>query len=282
MPRSQVLFALALAGCAAVMPAPSTEAGASLAAAESAFAAQSVREGMRAAFLAWLADDAILFRDGPVNGPATIAARPDPPIVLDWRPAYVEVAASGEMGLSTGPWRITSKAKPDSPPTYGQFVSVWKRSGDGPWRNAVDLGISHDGAALWDAALAITQPPAVAGLDSSATVAAAEAAFASHSRESGAAAAFAAWAAESIRLYRDGHAPLLGRGAVLGSPVVGPARIEWVAERTETSRASDLGYAMGRYAGADGATLGHYVRIWRREPRGWRIALDVVNPLAPR
>jgi ketosteroid isomerase-like protein len=283
VPRPLVLLAFALAGCAAVTPAPSTDAGASLAAAESAFAAQSVREGMRAAFLAWLADDAILFRDGPVNGPATIAARPDPPIVLDWRPAYVEVAASGEMGLSTGPWRITSKAKPGAPPTYGQFVSVWKRRGDGTWRNAVDLGISHEGAALWDAALAITRPPAVPPVDPSATIAAAEATFAARSRESGTAAAFGAWAAESIRMYRDDHAPLLGRSAVLGSPAVGPARIEWIIERTETSRAGDLGYALGRYAGVtDGATRGHYVRIWRREPLGWRIALDVVNPLAPR
>jgi ketosteroid isomerase-like protein len=281
--RPSVLLALALAGCASVTPAPSADDGASLAAAESAFAAQSVREGMRAAFLEWLADDAVLFRDGPVNGPAVIAARPDPPIVLDWRPAYVEVAASGEMGLSTGPWRITSKAKPETPPAYGQFVSVWKRRGDGTWRNAVDLGISHQGAALWDAPLAIARPPTVAAVDSPATIAAAEAAFAALSRESGTAAAFAAWASESIRVYRDDHPPFLGRGAMMGSAIAGPTRIEWVAERTETSRAGDLGYALGHYAGAtDGATLGHYVRLRRREPAGWKIALDVVNPLAPR
>jgi ketosteroid isomerase-like protein len=225
----------------------------------------------------------VLFRDGPVNGPATIAANPDPPIVLDWRPAYVEVAASGEMGLSTGPWRITSKAKPDAPQSYGQFVSVWKRGADGAWRNAVDLGISHPGAVLWDATLTTTRPPTVASRDSAATIAAAEAGFAARSRESGTAEAFAAWASESIRMYRDDHPPFLGRSAVQGSPVVGSTRIEWVVERTETSRAGDLGYAMGRYAGAPGgATLGHFVRLWRREPSGWRIALDVVTPLAAR
>ena len=39
-------------------PLPPSDAPATLAAAETAFAAQSVREGMRAAFLAWLAPDA--------------------------------------------------------------------------------------------------------------------------------------------------------------------------------------------------------------------------------
>ena len=30
---------------------------------------------------------------------------------------------------ATGPWRITSKAKPETPPAHGQFVSVWRREG---------------------------------------------------------------------------------------------------------------------------------------------------------
>ena len=73
MKRSIAALAATLAGCAA-MPEhlPPSDAPGTLASAESAFAAQSVREGMRAAFLAWLAPDATLFRDGPVNGPAAM------------------------------------------------------------------------------------------------------------------------------------------------------------------------------------------------------------------
>ena len=271
------------AGCAPLAQGPAADDGASLAGAESAFAAQSVREGMRAAFLAWLAEDAVIFRGGPVNGPATIAARPDPPIVLDWRPAYVEISASGELGLSTGPWKITSKSKADAPLTYGQFVSVWKRDGNGAWRVAVDLGISHPGDALWDAPLRIARPAKFDGAGPAATIAEAEAAFASQSRDAGTAAAFGTWASDSIRVYRDGHAPFLGRDAVLASSVAGPARIIWIAERSQASRAGDLGFTLGHYANAPGgAAAGHFVRLWRREPSGWRIAVDVVNPLPAR
>ena len=276
-------LALTLAGCAA-MPgsAPSPTSPAELAAAESAFAAQSVREGMRAAFLAWLAPDATLFRGGPVNGPAAIAASPDPPIVLDWRPAFVEVAASGELGLSTGPWKITSRSDPGAPPRFGQFVSVWKRAPHGDWRVHVDLGIAHADPALADAPLQAQVTPAVAGGDPAATIAGAEADFAQRAASIGNGAAYAHWLAPSTRVYREGRAPFLGREAALASPAAGGERMAWTVDRQETSTSGDFGYAMGRYALAGGPASGHFVRVWRREASGWRIALDVVNALPPR
>ncbi|MBL0142817.1 MAG: nuclear transport factor 2 family protein [Betaproteobacteria bacterium] len=282
MKRLFAAAATALAGCACLPdPAPPAQAPTSLAAAESAFAAQSVREGMRAAFLAWFAPDAILFRDGPVNGPAAIAARPDPPIVLDWRPVFVEVAASGEIGLSTGPWTITSRKDPSAAPLHGQFVSLWKRDAGGPWRVHVDLGISHPGAALAEARLQAgsTPPP---GTPPSSSIAAAEAQFASRASDAGDAAAYAAAASSSIRMYREGQAPFLGRDAALGSPAARESRTAWFLEAHEVSASGDLGYAWGRYGPRGAATAGHYVRVWRRESQGWRIALDVVNDITSR
>lgn len=272
--------ATVLAGCstmAIVDPLPGA-----LAEAETAFAAQSVREGMRAAFLAWFAPDATLFRNGPVNGHAVIAANPDPPIVLDWRPVYVEVSASGEMGLSTGPWKITSRKDPSAPPRFGQFVSVWKREAPGPWRVHVDLGISHPGPALAEAPLEAGTTPAIGTDPAAGTIAAAEAGFARQAREAGNAAAYRQWGSRSIRLYREGYAPFLGRDAALGSTAAGSGSLEWATDREETSIAGDFGYSSGRYAPRGGATAGHFVRIWRREPGGWRIALDVLNALAAR
>jgi ketosteroid isomerase-like protein len=235
---------------------------------------------MRAAFLAWLAPDAVLYRDGPVNGPAAIAARPDPPIVLDWRPAFVEAAASGELGFSTGPWRITSRADPAAAARHGQFFSVWRRPPGGPWRVQVDLGISHPGDALWSEPLrAGTTPGADAGGGS---IAQAEALFAKTAAEAGDASAYGAHASDSLRLYREGLAPFLGREAALSSPAAGATPTAWTLEAHATSEAGDLGYATGRYGPPGGPVQGHYVRVWRREPGGWRIAADIVNALAPR
>lgn len=272
------LLAAALAACATVNPDPSG-AAASLAAAETAFAAQSVREGLRAAFLAWLAPDAVLFRNGPVNGPASISARPDPPIVLDWRPAFVEVASSGDFGVSTGPWTITPRGDATAPPRHGQFFSVWTRPPGGEWRVRVDLGISHPGPALADAVLSAAVTPAFPGAAGE-PVDAAEARFARLAAQEGDRAAYAAFASATIRLYREGHAPYLGRDAALASPAAGEGRTAWVLASQGASRAGDLAYAIGSYGPPGAATAGHYVRVWRREPTGWRVAADVTNALA--
>lgn len=284
MTRLLAATAAILAGCAS-MPGPVTpeEPPAALAAAESAFAAQSVRDGMRAAFLAWLAPDATLYRNGPVNGPAFIAANPDPPIVLDWKPVYVEVASSGELGLSTGPWTLVSRSNPGvAPPRHGQFVSVWKRDAGGPWRVRVDLGISHPGPALSDAPLqALTTPRR--GAAAPGTIADAEARFAALAARSGDSAAYADAVSPSVRVYREAHAPFLGRDPTLASPAAREARTGWSLQTHETSASGDLGYATGFLGPAPGAAAtGHYVRVWRREAGGWRIALDVVNALAAR
>src|SRR3954469_11663458 len=103
MKTSPLVASLALAACA--LPAPMADTDRlSLAAAESAFAAHSVREDMRTAFLANFADDGMFVRNGWLVSNTYLAGQKAPPIVLDWKPVYTEIAPSGELGLSTGPW----------------------------------------------------------------------------------------------------------------------------------------------------------------------------------
>jgi ketosteroid isomerase-like protein len=256
----------------------------SLAAAESAFAAHSVREDMRAAFLAHFAPDGVMVRGnagGWVNAREWLTPRPAPAIVLDWRPAYTEVAASGEMGLSTGPWKITSKGDADAPAAYGQFVSVWKREAGGPWRVAVDLGISHPQPTYWNRGLetvAVAADPAPPGD----TIEAAERRFAGDAAAGGTRAAYAKHGSSALRLYRDGGDPRAGKEAALAYPGLAGERRAWTLEKSETARSADFGYARGAYAATPGAKPdGWYLRVWHREAGAWRIALDVANP-APR
>ena len=271
------LLALALAACA---HAPmSNEAPASLASAETEFGRHSVREDMRVAFLANFADDGVFVRDGWTVSNDFLRGRPAPPIVLDWHPQYVEVAPSGEMGLSTGPWTITSKKDPSAPRTHGQFVSVWRRDGSGPWKVAVDLGIGHPQQALWDAPLEARTAP-TSGAPSAGELGEAESRFSAESMAHGARAAYAATAANDVRFYRQGHAPVQGRAEALAAPAMTDDRLAWTVERSETARSGDWGYARGRYARADAPDkpAGWYLRVWRREAAGWRVVMDVTNP----
>ena len=265
-----------LVACATV---PQNDAATSLAAAETAFAAHSVREDMRAAFLAHFAPDGVVVRNRWMTAHEALDAQPAPPIVLDWRPVHVETAASGDLGLSTGPWRITRKGA-SAPGTFGQFVSVWARQGDGPWQVVVDIGISHPGPTLWDATLdARSTPGHGAARESEGTLAQAEAAFARESASDGSGAARRHWAAQDVRFYREGAAPRLGFAAAAAA--FDDARRDWTVDRMATARSNDFGYVRGTVRDMPaGSVAGYYLRVWRREAAGWRIVADVFNAKA--
>jgi ketosteroid isomerase-like protein len=273
------LLALALAACAH-SPTEPMDAARSLAAAESAFAAHSVREDMRAAFLASFADDGVYVRDGWVEAKADLAKRSAPAIVLDWKPVFTEVAWSGDLGLSTGPWKITSKTKPDTAPSFGQFVSVWRRDAGGPWKVAVDIGIAHTGAALWDQPLATVILPGRPSLTRGG-IESAELEFVTDAHQKGLPAAYAAYGSERFRFYRDGFEPAVGKANALASPAMSSEKLAWSIDQIELSKSRDFGYSRGSYAAV--ATpkipLGYFMRVWHVEDGQWRIALDVANPV---
>jgi ketosteroid isomerase-like protein len=275
-----LLPALALAACA-LSPIETMDAARSLAVAESAFAAHSLREDMRAAFLASFADDGVMVRNGWIVAKDYLAKEDAPAIVLDWRPVFTEVARSGDFGFSTGPWKITSKAKPDAAPSFGQFVSVWRRDPGGPWQVAVDIGISHAAAALWDEPLATVVLPGRAALTRGG-IESAELDFVSEAQQRGLTAAYAVYGSERFRFYRDGIAPAVGKANALASPAMSDAKLAWSIDQVEMSQSRDFGYSRGSYAtvGSPKTPLGYFMRVWHVEDGQWRIAIDVANPVA--
>jgi ketosteroid isomerase-like protein len=142
--RYFVLAALIAAGTLVQAQETADDHLASLVDAETAFSALSVEKGMKVAFLAYLADDGIIYRPGPILGRDSWKKRSSPPGTLIWEPSYAEVSTNGDLGLSTGPWEYRPADSTGGETAYGQFVSVWRRlEEDGPWMVAVDLGISH-------------------------------------------------------------------------------------------------------------------------------------------
>src|SRR5688572_3404106 len=243
--KAAPLLALALAACA--MRPDTLDDPAALAAAESAFAAHSAREDMRAAFMAHFAPQGLFVRDGWVPARSWLESRPAPPIVLDWRPAYVEVAGSGDIGLSTGPWKLLPRDKPTAMPAFGQYVSVWERKRGEPWRVVVDLGISNPGPALWDTALVARVARATRA---SARLADAEHAFQQRAR-GGLRSAYQSFAAGDLRFYRDGQPPALGAAAALAGVEAGGA-LAWRVEEVRTAGSGDFGFTRGSLSAGEG------------------------------
>lgn len=111
-------------------------------AAERAFAADASARGTRAAFLAALADDGLVFAPGPGSGQRTWEARPDNKNRLEWAPELAEISASGDLGYTSGPWRFTADGA-EKPSGFGHFFTIWRKGADGKWKVLIDHGISH-------------------------------------------------------------------------------------------------------------------------------------------
>jgi ketosteroid isomerase-like protein len=60
---------------------------------------------------------------------------------LWWRPYYVEVAASGDIAFSRGPYRARGKNEEgEVVDSWGIFNSVWRKTPGGQWKIIFDAG----------------------------------------------------------------------------------------------------------------------------------------------
>jgi len=220
-----------------------------LAETDRAFARLSRQQGMRAAFLANLADDAVIFRPGPVPARPYIEARPSPAIELTWAPVYTALSASGDFGYTTGPYEVRSPAPDHALEEQGYYVTVWRRHTDGTWKVVLDQGVSTPALPASDAA----------ALDETA----AEPAGAAGSGASGAGSQSAAGAPAGARPSAEGSPSTPGSPPAAGTQVTTPAGspTATAAERVAQSALLAADRAFAGDAGAHGARAAYMGRL---------------------
>lgn len=255
----------------------------SLVEAERAFSSTSVQDGIRSAFLQYLAEDAIIFRPSPVAGAAWFRERGEVAGTLVWEPVFAAVSADGALGYTTGPWEFETEG--ENPTTsFGQYVSVWRRRADGSWRVAVDAGVTHGepvgrvaGAELEGHRLL----PAVGAERSDvekgrAELLEADKAYQQAIETKGFEAGFASFAADGIRVLREGRQPGVGRKSAQELLSSLPTPTERQPLAAEVSPSGDLGYTYGYEESTAGRAS--YFRIWGFEDGQWRVLVDVTTP----
>jgi ketosteroid isomerase-like protein len=265
--------------------------------AEHEFAQHSIDHGMKEAFLRFAAPDGVIIRrDGPVNAVEMWSQRnPAPTGLLTWWPVYADVSAAGDMGWTTGPYEFREKPSDARPADTGHFFTVWRRQADGSWKFVLDLGVQHPAPATPETSLRYPAglgkgAPASGGFpgaaDAQQSLLEAERAFAADSSTKGARSALLARADESLRMYRDGTFPVVGREAVARMLKVDGELINWKTLKSDVAVSGDLGYAYGAFeerlksSDAEASGRGNYARVWKRQRGGpWRVVFQVVSPV---
>jgi len=211
--------------------------------------------------------------------------------LLAWQPIFARVASAGDLGYTTGPWEFKDNIKDEKPSGYGNFVTVWKKQPDGNWKFVVDLGISHSMSAgplkLWQVSESDTSqsvlPKQQINVDEQRTaLLERERAFSATVQKQGTANAYGSFAADELRLFRNGSLPFVGKEAAKSALANSQEQLKWEPTAGDVSRSGDLGYTYGTYEsiGTD-AKKGHgsYLHIWKQQGDKWRMVLDVTNAL---
>jgi ketosteroid isomerase-like protein len=283
----------------------------SLVEAERAFARTSVERGMRESFLAFFAEDGINFQPHPTKTREAYLKRPAPavrpPVTLNWEPIFADVSNAGDLGYTTGPYRLIDESPEHRPTRHGYYFSIWKRQPDGAWKVAVDVGIQTPAPDAVERALRFqsVRPQSSAKKTKSAPVnnvnleseraalLEADREFIRAASSHGALKAFQSHLGDEARLHRDGIFPLTKREAIRSFLAQKKFMLSGEPLKSEVAQSNDLGYTYGSYElRAEGEAQrdetratekGYYVRVWKRDgARGrWKIVLDTTHPLPP-
>lgn len=282
------IFLALLAGSAFWAFADQISALQSLLKAENDFAAMSLDKGMRAAFLANLADNGVLFDPGPVNGQKLWEKREPSEAQLSWKPVFADIALAGDIGYTTGPWEYRKKAGDAKPVAYGHFLSIWRKPEGGDWKLLVDSGI--DTPAPLGKSIPGAEPKGDEPADATTNLKASRLSLAEAEKEFDAdakkdySAALIANAANDVRIFRNDRFPAVGRDAA--RLMLGYDHGHMTVKKTDggISRSGELGFAYGTYASerGDNTEKGSYITIWKRNFAGdWRLVVDLRKVFPP-
>ena len=262
---------------------------------ERAFARTSAEEGIRASFMEYFDDSAIVFRPHPVYYKEVMKNVPAPQnpheTTLTWEPIVADIAQSGDFGYTSGPSVWTDHSPAKRPPYYGFYFSIWKKSLGQGWKVAFDVGTEMPGPYTGSrefraptASRRTSTSPGMSSADEHRDLMNAERKFLEASLRNGAASALDAFMDEGTRVYREKHEPLVGKNTIRPYFVGAPYLSTWKAINSDVASSGDLGYVYGSYevrASGNGVDeRGYYLRVWKRDARNqWKIAAEVLSAL---
>ena len=242
-------------------------------AAERSFAAYAVANNTKDAFLKYMDSGAVMFENGePYKAYERWQKREKRPGVLSWWPLYAEIAASGDFGYTCGPWTFQPTSITDSVVANGFFFTIWQKNKAGEWKFILDVGTDQGRFLPGDTILIRVKPGKTP--DSKLGMLGAEKDFV-EMNGSNPSEANKLFAAENI-IYAREKTTLMGQVKSSEPPgSLSSEKMSFIPLGSGIAPSGDLGYIYGT------ATLNGkketYLRIWRHEPSGWKIALQMVR-----
>jgi hypothetical protein len=247
---------------------------------------QKAQSSVAGAFLEYLAEDSWVLNPAPVPGRPIYQSAKESRNTLEWYPAMGDVAPSGDLGFTSGPWVYTNTASGNK--AYGHFLTIWKRDAACQWHAQFDGGVSHAMPKSAESKLLPDEATASASEHPPADLVAQDAAghavndFQDTARRDGIAAALRTYGRDAdFVLFTDGQPPIADAGAA--SLYLGDHPFEGAWKELARGRSADasLLYSVGELTDSRMRSTHAYVQIWQYSPKvaNWGLRVLLINPL---
>jgi hypothetical protein len=244
--------------------------------AEKAFASFTETHNIRDGFLKFLDSTGLIFRKGTAaNGIESFTNQKAGPAVLSWEPAFAIISASGDLGVTTGPFLVRATSINDTVAGRGNFSSVWKINKSGEWKNLVDLGVSYTKklpAIQQVQELVLTQP--VTTDISFSEILDMDTKFNQALKEKNSNTLLTQLAPDSW-LNAEGETPILGTKLISNILLHIPDTVLFQSGAGGISSSGDLAYVYGTVN--NGNKKENYLRVWANRSRRWQVILQTIK-----
>jgi len=243
--------------------------------AEKSFAQYAADHNTPEAFMRFLADDGIVFRKGQaINGKERWSTIKPDSSLLSWYPAFADIAASGDMGFTTGPWEYRSAKTDKDAAGFGNYITIWKKQADGNWKVAADLGTSHAKPEQPDAPVAAVMTPATNEQASAESLATAESQFIASIGNKDV-QSYQTNSSPAVKIFRPGQLPYATPQAADAEK----AGFIYTMTKSDIAKSGDFGYTYGTVVikRNDKEFNAAYLRIWKLHNKKWELNLEVVS-----
>jgi hypothetical protein len=245
--------------------------------AEKAFASFTTANTVKEGFLKYMDSTGVIFRQGKaVNAWEAYRQQQTGPAILSWEPAFAIISASGDFGVTTGPYERRSGSLQDTIVARGSFSSVWQINKQGLWKNLADLGTSYKKTypvikQVQQIELPVgTAAPSVSfeevlTLDKKFNTALAE-------KNN---AALSQWLPLDSWLNMEGEIPVVGDKLIANILAHIPATVLFETETGNISAAGDMAYIYGSVTNANKKE--NYLRVWIKRNNKWQVILQTIK-----
>ena len=244
-----------------------------IAIAEQAFAQMAKDSGTQKAFLHFLDSNSVIFHNGKTHEALPVwKSLSDNSSLLLWKPVYTGMAASGEIGFSTGPFE--HRDTPTGPVNEsGNYSSVWVKDKQGVWKVLIDLGMPYKPSLFqkdWAQTVLSGLLPATAGANWQLV----EQELITRYQQKGN-KAFLPYLSGRSWFNIQGQPPLHTVKDIEAGLQQIPADLKFEYLGGAISAAGDLFYTYG-VVDRNG-NKENYLRVWGHEKAGWKLLLQVLR-----